>query len=116
MDPNQNDPVEMYKREVANVEPLTREEQAHLFHEASKPGEQGEGAKRRLLESTLHLVLGIAEQHASSGLSMLDLIQEGNLGLMRALDNFRGNSLGDFSVFATTYTESFITQAIAGSK
>lgn len=47
---------------------------------------------------------------------MLDLIQEGNLGLMRVLDNFRGNSLGDFSVFATTYTESFITQAIAGSK
>jgi len=116
MDPNQNDPVEMYKREVSNVEPLTSEEQAHLFQEASKPGKQGESAKMRLLESTLHLVLGIAGRHASSGPPMLDLIQEGNLGLMRALDNFKGSSLDDFSVHAATYIENSITEAIARSK
>jgi len=116
MDLNQSDPVEMYKREVANVEPLTSAEQAHLFREAGKPGEQGEHAKRRLLESTLHLVLGVAEQYAPSGLSMLDLIQEGNLGLMRALDNFSGSSLDDFSVYATAYIQNSITEAIARSK
>jgi hypothetical protein len=55
MDFNQNDALEMYRREVVNVQPLTHEEQAHLFQGAGKPGEQGELAKRRLLESTLHL-------------------------------------------------------------
>jgi DNA-directed RNA polymerase sigma subunit (sigma70/sigma32) len=72
MDFNQNDPVEMYRREVAKVQPLTDEEQTRFFQEASKPGEQGEDAKRRILESALHLVLPIAERHTSSGLSMLD--------------------------------------------
>src|ERR1035441_9250496 len=76
MDFNQNDALEMYRREVAKVQPLTDEEQAHLFQGAGKPGEQGELAKRRLLESTLHLVLPIAERHVSSGLSMLDLRSE----------------------------------------
>jgi DNA-directed RNA polymerase sigma subunit (sigma70/sigma32) len=116
MSMNQNDQVEMYKREVANVEPLSTEEQAYFFREASKAGTHGENAKRRLLESTLHLVLGVAERHASSGLSTLDLIQEGNLGLMRALDDFEGNSLDDFSGFATAYIESSIRDATARSK
>jgi DNA-directed RNA polymerase sigma subunit (sigma70/sigma32) len=116
MEVNQNDPVEMYRREVANLEPLTDEEQTRFFREASKPGEQGEPAKRRILESALHLVLPIAEQHASSGLSMLDLIQEGNIGLMRALDDFRGNRLDDFSSFAGAYIENSISEAIARPK
>jgi hypothetical protein len=68
MDFNQNDALEMYRREVANVQPLTDEEQANLFQGASKPGEQRELAKRRLLEITLYLVLPIAERHVSSGL------------------------------------------------
>lgn len=116
MDLHENNPVAMYRREVAKVEPLTDEEQAHLFQEASKPGEQAEAAKRRLLESTLHLVLPIAAQHTSSGLSMLDLIQEGNLGLMRALDNFRGSHLDDFSAYAAAYIENSISEAIARLK
>src|ERR1700688_3680519 len=111
-----NDPVKMYVRELANVQPLTTEEQIHLFREAGKSGEEGEGAKRRLLENTLHLVLPIAEQHTSSGLSMLDLIQEGNLGLMHALDNFRGNGLDDFSSYAATYIENSISEAIRRPK
>jgi RNA polymerase sigma factor (sigma-70 family) len=115
MDLNQNDALEMYRREVAKVQPLTDEEQAHLFQEAAKPGEQRELAKRRLLESTLHLVLPIAERHVSSGLSMLDLTQEGNLGLMRALDNFRGSRLDDFSAYAASYIEDSISEAIARS-
>jgi len=76
-------------------------------------GGQAENAKRQLLESTLHLVLPIAEQHTSSGLPMLDLIQEGNIGLMRALDNFGGNHLDDFSLFAAPYIENSISEAIA---
>jgi DNA-directed RNA polymerase sigma subunit (sigma70/sigma32) len=116
MDFNQNDPVEMYRREVAKVQPLTDEEQTRFFQEASKPGEQGEDAKRRILESALHLVLPIAERHTSSGLSMLDLIQEGNLGLMRALDNFQGNRLDDFSSYAAAYIENSISEAIARPK
>ena len=116
MDVNQKDAVEMYRREVAKVEPLTDEEQAHLFREARKPGEQAENAKRRLLESTLQLVLPITERHTSSGLSMLDLIQEGNIGLMRALDNFRGNCLDDFSSFAASYIENSISEAVAKPK
>jgi RNA polymerase primary sigma factor len=116
MDLPEDNPLEMYRREVAKVEPLIDEEQAHLFQEASRPFEQAEAAKRRLLESTLHLVLPIAERHTSSGLSMLDLIQEGNLGLMRALDNFRGNRLDDFSAYAAPYIEKSISEAIARSK
>lgn len=112
---DENDPVEMYRREVAKVEPLTTEEQTHLFREASKSGEEGEGAKRRLLENTLHLVLPIAERNTSSGLSLLDLIQEGNLGLMRALDNFPGTRLDDFSAFAAAWIEGTISEAIARS-
>jgi DNA-directed RNA polymerase sigma subunit (sigma70/sigma32) len=116
MDFNQNDALEMYRREVAKVQPLTNEEQAHFFQGAGKPGEQGDLAKRRLLESTLHLVLPIAERHGSSGLSMLDLIQEGNLGLMRALDNFRGSRLDDFSAYAVSYIEGSISEAISRPK
>ena len=116
MDVDQNDAVEMYRREVAKVESLTDEEQLRFFREASNPGEQGELAKRRILESTLHLVLPIAEQHTSSGLSMLDLIQEGNIGLMRALDIFRGDRLDDFSSFAAAYIENSISEAIARPK
>src|SRR5881409_1034220 len=83
-----DDPVEVYRREVATVSPLTKEEEAHLFKEARQSGERGEVAKRRLIESHLHLVLPVAERHASGRLSMLELIQEGNLGLMRALEKF----------------------------
>jgi DNA-directed RNA polymerase sigma subunit (sigma70/sigma32) len=61
-----DDPVELYRREVATVSPLTREEEAHLFQEARRLGEAGEVAKRRLIESHLQLVLLIAERHAST--------------------------------------------------
>jgi DNA-directed RNA polymerase sigma subunit (sigma70/sigma32) len=111
-----NDPVKMYVRELANVQPLTNEEETLLFQKAGKPGEMGEVAKRRLIESKLHLVLPIAAQHASSGLSMLDLIQEGNLGLMRAIDSFPETHLDNFSAYAATCIETTITEGIARSK
>ncbi len=107
------DPVEVYRREIATVSPLTKDEEAHLFQEARQLGERGEVAKRRLIESHLHLVLAVADRHASSHLSMLELIQEGNLGLMRALEEFPETHLCDFSAYASTCIEAFISDAIA---
>ena len=111
-----DDPAEVYRREIASISPLTREQEAHLFHEARQSGEQGEVAKRRLIENYLHLVLAIAERYSSKGLSTLELIQEGNVGLFRALDNFPGTGVSDFSTFATPYIEGFISDAISRSK
>ncbi len=111
-----DDPVELYRREVANALPLTKEEAARLFQEARQSGDPGELAKRRLIENHLDLVLPVAERYASSGVSMLDLIQEGNLGLMRALERYSGTDLDDFSVYAASCIESFISEATARSK
>jgi RNA polymerase primary sigma factor len=112
-----DDPVEVYRREIASVSPLTKEEEAHLFQEARQSGERAEDAKRRLIENYLYLVLPIAEQrHSSSGLSTLELIQEGNLGLFRALEKFPGTHVNNFSAFATPHIEGFISDAIARSK
>jgi len=110
------DPVEFYRQEVADVLPLTKEEAAHLFQEARQSGDLGEPAKRCLIESHLHLVLPVAERYASSGLSMLDLIQEGNLGLIRALETYTGADLDEFSTYASSCIESFICEAAARSK
>ena len=111
-----DDPVEVYRREIATVSTLTKDEEAHLFREARQSGERGEVAKRRLIESHLHLVLPVAERHASDRLSMLELIHEGNLGLMRALEKFPETHRDDFSAYASTCIEGFISDAIARSK
>jgi|ERR1700687_350832 DNA-directed RNA polymerase sigma subunit (sigma70/sigma32) len=111
-----DDPVKVYLRELATAPPLTKEEEAQLFHESAQTGEQAEMAKRRLLESRLPLVLPIAERYASRGLSMLDLIQEGNLGLMRALENFPKSRLDDFSAYASSCIEDAISGAVARSQ
>ena len=116
MDPDNDDPVTVYLRELATLPPLTKEEEAHLFQESAQTGERAENAKRRLLESRLPLVLPIAERYASGGLSMLDLIQEGNLGLMRALENFSQTGLGDFSAYASSCIEAAISSAVTKSQ
>jgi RNA polymerase primary sigma factor len=113
---NDDDPVKVYLRELATLPPLTKAEEARLFHESARTGEGAEIAKRRLLESTLPLVLPIAERYASRGLSMLDLIQEGNLGLMRALEDFPETRLDDFSAYAVSCIEDAISGAIARSQ
>jgi DNA-directed RNA polymerase sigma subunit (sigma70/sigma32) len=64
-----------------------------LFQEARQSGDPGEAARRRLIESHLRLILPVAMRYAASGLSMLDLIQEGNLSLMRALERHSGADL-----------------------
>ncbi len=116
MDFDEDDAVTVYLRELATIPPLTREEEVHLFHQAAQAGEQAEIAKRRLLESKLPLVLPIVERYASSGFSKLDLIQEGNLGLMRALENFPKSGLGDFSAYASSCIEDAIASAVLRSQ
>jgi DNA-directed RNA polymerase sigma subunit (sigma70/sigma32) len=111
----EDDPVEIYKRELATVTPLTEEDETRLFREATRPGEAGEIAKKRLIETKLHLVLPVVERYASYGLSMLDLIQEGNLGLMRAIDHPEDGS-GDFSNYATACIEDAISGALTRSQ
>jgi len=114
--PVDDDPVEVYRRELATVSPLTKDEEAHLFEEARQSGERGEIAKKRLIESHLHLVPPVAERHASGYLSVLELIQEGNVGLMRAVKKFPETHLNDFSAYATSYIEGFISDAVRQSK
>jgi DNA-directed RNA polymerase sigma subunit (sigma70/sigma32) len=116
MELDDDDPVTLYLRELATVPPLAKEEEAQLFRESAQTGQQAEIAKRRLLESRLPLVLPIAERYASRGLSRLDLIQEGNLGLMRALENFPETRLDDFSAYASSCIEEAISGAIARSQ
>ena len=113
MDADENDSVKMYMQELASVLPLTREEEAQMFQEMEASGERGELAERRLIEGNLHLVLPIAERHKSGDLSMLDLIQEGNLGLMRAIKEFPKIHRDDFSGYATSCIEDAIRSAIA---
>jgi RNA polymerase primary sigma factor len=113
MSMSDNDPVKMYERELATIQPLTSEEESRLFLQAEQSGEQGEDAKRRLIESKLHLVLPIAQRYLSRGLSMLELIQEGNLGLFRAIDEFPKTHLRDFPAFAAVCIEDAISTALA---
>ena len=106
------DPVDMYRREVATVRPLTTDEEAHFFREAQRPGQPGEDAKRRLIESNLCLVLAIADRHSASGVPLLDLVQEGNLALMRAIDGFPQSGRPGFSTYASDLIEKAISKDI----
>ena len=66
------DPLKAYEQELATIQPLASEEEAHLFLQSQKSGVQAENAKKRLIESKVHLVLSIARRHESSGLSMAE--------------------------------------------
>jgi RNA polymerase primary sigma factor len=110
-----NDPVAVYVREVGTVESLTKAEEAKLFGELGHSGardEQRENvAARRLIESQLMLVVNIAEKHSASGAPLLDLIQEGNIGLMNAVRSFAESPIGDFTAHAAACIEAAIAKA-----
>jgi DNA-directed RNA polymerase sigma subunit (sigma70/sigma32) len=94
-----DDPLTMYIREISNVEPLTKEEETKLFRELGRSGdwdEQKELVARRLIETHLMLVLSIAQKRLGAGPPLLDLIQEGNIGLMNAIRSFAESPIGDF--------------------
>ncbi len=105
-----DDPVRMYLKEIGRVPLLTPEEEVEL----AKRMEQGdEEAKRRLAEANLRLVVSIAKRYVGRGMLFLDLIQEGNLGLIKAVEKFDYRKGYKFSTYATWWIRQAITRAIA---
>ena len=105
-----NDPVRMYLKEIGRVDLLTAEEEIEL----AKRIEQGdEEAKRRLAEANLRLVVSIAKRYVGRGMLFLDLIQEGNMGLIKAVEKFDYRKGFKFSTYATWWIRQAITRAIA---
>ena len=105
-----NDPVRMYLKEIGKISLLSLDEELAL----SKRVEEGdEEAKRLLAESNLRLVGSIAKRYVGRNLSFLDLIQEGNIGLMKAVDKFDASKGYKFSTYATWWIRQAITRAIA---
>lgn len=104
------DPVRMYLKEIGNVPLLTTEEEVAL---AKKVEEGDEGAKQALTEANLRLVVSIAKKYVGRGMPFLDLIQEGNMGLMKAVDKFDYTKGYKFSTYATWWIRQAITRGIA---
>jgi RNA polymerase primary sigma factor len=105
-----DDSVRMYLREIGRIPLLNSEEEIKL----SKRIAQGdESAKKRLAEANLRLVVSIAKKYIGRGLSLLDLIQEGNTGLLRAIEKFDYKKGFKFSTYATWWIRQAITRAIA---
>lgn len=105
-----DDPVKIYLHEIGRVALLTPEEEAEL---AQRISDGDASAKKRLNEANLRLVVSIAKRYVGRGLLFLDLIQEGNLGLIKAVDKFDANKGYKFSTYATWWIRQAITRAIA---
>ena len=108
--PNTDDPVRMYLREIGRIPLLTSEEELDL---AKRVLENDEEAKKKLAESNLRLVVSIAKKYVGRGMLFLDLIQEGNMGLIKAVDKFDYKKGFKFSTYATWWIRQAITRAIA---
>ena len=105
-----DDPVRMYLKEIGKVPLLTPEEETAL---AKQMAEGDEDAKRRMAEANLRLVVSIAKRYVGRGMLFLDLIQEGNLGLIKAVEKFDYTKGYKFSTYATWWIRQAITRAIA---
>ena len=105
-----DDPVRMYLKEIGKVPLLTPEEEVDL---AVKMADGDEDAKRRMTEANLRLVVSIAKRYVGRGMLFLDLIQEGNLGLIKAVEKFDHTKGYKFSTYATWWIRQAITRAIA---
>ncbi len=109
-DININDPVRMYLKEIGRISLLSPEEELEL---SEKVASGDEYAKNKLAESNLRLVVSIAKRYVGRGLLFLDLIQEGNIGLMKAVDKFDSDKGYKFSTYATWWIRQAITRALA---
>ena len=107
---NVDDPVRMYLREIGKIPLLTYEEEIEL---AKRVLEGDEDAKQKLAESNLRLVVSIAKKYVGRGMLFLDLIQEGNMGLIKAVEKFDYTKGFKFSTYATWWIRQAITRAIA---
>ena len=105
-----DDPVRMYLKEIGQVRLLSAEEEVEL---AKRVAEGDQYAKNKLTEANLRLVVSIAKKYSGRGLHILDLIQEGNTGLIRAVDKFDWTKGNKFSTYATWWIRQAITRAIA---
>ncbi|WP_126427731.1 RNA polymerase sigma factor RpoD [Brevibacillus marinus] len=105
-----NDPVRMYLKEIGRVPLLSAEEEIKLAHRIEQGDEE---AKRRLAEANLRLVVSIAKRYVGRGMLFLDLIQEGNMGLIKAVEKFDYRKGFKFSTYATWWIRQAITRAIA---
>lgn len=105
-----NDPVRMYLKEIGRVDLLSAEEEIELANRIESGDEE---AKRRLAEANLRLVVSIAKRYVGRGMLFLDLIQEGNMGLIKAVEKFDYRKGFKFSTYATWWIRQAITRAIA---
>ena len=105
-----DDPVRMYLKEIGRVPLLSSDEERDL---AKRMSEGDEDAKNRLIEANLRLVVSIAKRYVGKGMFFLDLIQEGNIGLMKAVDKYDYEKGFKFSTYATWWIRQAITRAIA---
>ena len=105
-----DDPVRMYLKEIGQVKLLSAEEEVEL---AKRVSEGDQAAKNKLTEANLRLVVSIAKKYSGRGLHIQDLIQEGNTGLIRAVDKFDWTKGNKFSTYATWWIRQAITRAIA---
>jgi RNA polymerase primary sigma factor len=105
-----NDPVRMYLKEIGRVPLLSADEEIEL---ATRIEQNDEEAKRRLAEANLRLVVSIAKRYVGRGMLFLDLIQEGNMGLIKAVEKFDYRKGFKFSTYATWWIRQAITRAIA---
>lgn len=105
-----DDPVRMYLKEIGRIKLLTPEEEQEI---AKKMAEGDEDARKRMSEANLRLVVSIAKHYVGRGMQLLDLIQEGNLGLMKAVEKFDYTKGYKFSTYATWWIRQAISRAIA---
>ena len=108
-----DDPVKVYLKEIGRVPLLSPEEEIELALKIQAGGPDGEKAKQRLSEANLRLVVSIAKRYVGRGMQFLDLIQEGNLGLIKAVEKFDHTKGFKFSTYATWWIRQAITRAIA---
>ncbi|MBE5036957.1 RNA polymerase sigma factor RpoD [Subdoligranulum sp. DSM 109015] len=108
-----DDPVKVYLKEIGRVPLLTPDEEIQLALDIKEGGYKGERAKQRLSEANLRLVVSIAKRYVGRGMQFLDLIQEGNLGLIKAVEKFDHTKGFKFSTYATWWIRQAITRAIA---
>lgn len=105
-----DDPVKLYLHEIGKIKLLSEQEEREL---AKRKSEGDEEAKKRLIEANLRLVVSIAKRYANRGMSFLDLVQEGNLGLMKGVEKFDYNMGYKLSTYATWWIRQSVTRALA---
>ena len=108
-----DDPVRLYLREIGRIKLLSANEEIELARAIMQGGTPGAIAKRKLVQANLRLVVSIAKKYVGRGMLFLDLIQEGNLGLIRAAEKFDHERGFKFSTYATWWIRQAITRAIA---